>query len=144
MVCFLRRGLALSVLRMRILLSTAVIALGALLAWQGTTRAALDAAPARASAVEVLVFEHRECFYCRVFRRDIVPRYRDAVRSDAAPLRFIDIEKSDTAGLVLNARIDTVPTAVVMRDGREVDRIVGYWSPANFLRQLAHILSRIE
>ena len=75
-----------------------------------------------------------------VFRRDVLPRYREAVRANAAPLRFVDIEKGDTASLALKARIDTVPTAVVMRNGREVDRIVGYWGPNNFFKLLAHIL----
>jgi len=91
-----------------------------------------------------LVFEHPDCVYCRVFRRDVLPKYHEAVRADAAPLRFVDIATGDTASLGLNARIDTVPTAVVMRDGREVDRIVGYWGPTNFFKLLSHILMRME
>ena len=57
------------------------------------------------------------------------------------PLRFVDMSTTDTSSLGLNARIDTVPTAVVMRDGREVDRIVGYWGPTNFFIVLSHILA---
>jgi thioredoxin-related protein len=129
---------------MRSLLSVFAIALGLVLALLGAGHAALDLAPAPARKVEVLVFEHADCIYCRVFRRDVLPRYRETVRTNAAPMRFVDIVKSDASALGLNSRIDTVPTAVVMRDGREVDRIVGYWGPANFLQLLSHILARTE
>ena len=49
--------------------------------------------------------------------------------------------KGDTDSLGLNSRIDTLPTAVVMRNGREVDRIVGYWGPTGFFQLLSHILA---
>ena len=129
---------------MRTLLCAVVAALTLLLASQGSGRAGLAGGPARAPALEVLVFEHPDCVYCRVFRRDVLPQYRQAVRGDAAPLRFVDIAAIDTVGLGLNARIDTLPTAVVMRDGQEVDRIVGYWGPANFFKLLSRILARME
>ncbi len=130
---------------MRALLSAIAACLLLLLAAQGSGRAALDAAAPRTPTLEVLVFEHPDCTYCRIFRRDVLPKYhRAALAAHAVPLRFVDIAKSDTGGLALKARIDTVPTAVVMRDGVEVDRIVGYWGPDNFFKLLAHILARME
>ncbi len=129
---------------MRALLSAFVALLVLLPAGYGSGRAGIEGGAIRAPALEVLVFEHADCVYCRVFRRDVLPQYHLAVRADAAPLRFVDMEKADTAGLGLNARIDTVPTAVVMRDGREVERIVGYWGPTNFFKLLSHILTRME
>lgn len=107
-------------------------------------RAALSLAPARTPSIELLVFERTGCTYCRVFRRDVVPKYRHAVRGEALPLRFVDIDEVDPASLALVARIDTLPTAVIMRDGREVDRIVGYWAPDTFFKMLSHILARME
>ena len=114
------------------------------LAWANLGRAALDLAPARTPPVEIIVFEHADCVYCRVFRRDVLPRYRHAVPDGKVPLRFVDIAAGDTASLGLNARIDTLPTAVLMKDGREVDRIVGYWAPDTFFQLLSHILARIQ
>ena len=111
---------------------------------QHVGRAALSFAPAHTPAVELLVFERAACVYCRVFRRDVLPQYRHAVRDDAVPLRFIDIDEIDTAGLALKGRIDTLPTAVLMKDGREVDRIVGYWAPNTFFKLLSHILARMD
>ena len=130
---------------MRILIAAVVACLLLPLAGHDAGRAALNgAAPTGTPAVELLVFERNDCAYCRVFRRDVLPKYRHAVRDDAVPLRFVDIDKSDPGTLALKSRIDTLPTAVLMRNGREVDRIVGYWGPDNFFKLLAHILARME
>ena len=137
-------AIAASAASMRSLLCALAVAFTALIAGEGSGRAALDAAPARAPHLEVLVFEHAACTYCRVFRRDVLPKYRQAVQADVAPLRFVDIETGDTDSLALKAHIDTLPTVVVMRNGREVDRIVGYWGPTNFFHLLTHILAKIE
>ena len=129
---------------MRALLSAVAASLMLLLMSQDSGRAGLDAAPASTPTLEVLVFEHADCVYCRVFRRDVLPQYHQAVRANVAPLRFVDIAKDDTDSLGLNSRIDTLPTAVVMRNGREVDRIVGYWGPTGFFQLLSHILAKME
>jgi thioredoxin-related protein len=124
---------------MRSLLSAFAVVL-LLIAGQDSGRAALDGASASTPPLEVLVFEHADCAYCRVFRRDVLPKYRASVRSDLAPLRFVDVQSESTDRLGLNGRIDTVPTVVVMRDGQEVGRIVGYWGPSNFFKMLANLL----
>ena len=130
---------------MRTLIAAVAASLLLLLAGHDAGRAALNvAAPAGTPAVELLVFERADCAYCRVFRRDVLPKYRHAVRDDAVPLRFVDIDKSDPASLALKARIDTLPTAVLMKNGTEVDRIVGYWGPDNFFKLLAHMLAKME
>jgi len=130
---------------MRILIAAVIACLLLPLAGHDAGRAALNgAAPTGTPAVELLVFERTDCAYCRVFRRDVLPKYRHAVRDDAVPLRFVDIDKSDTERLALKARIDTLPTAVLMKNGREVDRIAGYWGPDNFFKLLAHMLAKVE
>lgn len=129
---------------MRTLLAAAALSLVALFAFHGAGRAALDASPAAPATVELLVFEHPDCVYCRAFRRDVLPKYRESTSASHVALRFIDIAQTDTSGLALNRRIDTVPTAVLMKDGVEVDRIVGYWAPETFFKLLAHIMARAQ
>ncbi len=129
---------------MRAFLTFLALWLAVLLFADAAPQAAHDGKAARSSSVELLVFEHPDCVYCRVFRRDVVPQYQEATQAARAPLRFIDIEKTDTEGLGLKAPINTVPTAVVVKDGREIDRIVGYWSPGNFFKMLAYIMSKAD
>lgn len=128
---------------MRALISVVATVVVLVSAWTALSRAALDLGPARPPSMEVIVFEHADSVHCRIFRRDVLPKYKQAMRSEV-PLRFIDVSKTDTAAFNLNGRIGMVPTAVVMKDGREVDRIVGYWGPTNFFMLLSHILARVE
>jgi len=106
-------------------------------------RAGLEPGLAGAQPVEELVFEHPDSVSRHLFRRDVLPEYHRLIRAEA-PLCFFDVSSDGAADLALNTRIDVVPTAVVVRDGREIDRIVGYWGPSNFFRPLSHILARLK
>jgi thioredoxin-related protein len=94
--------------------------------------------------LELLVFEVEGCALCDVFRRDILPQYQTGAVAARAPLRFVDINKTDPDTLALRGGLSQVPTAVLMQDGREVDRITGYVGPTNFFRLLDTLLSRVE
>jgi thioredoxin-related protein len=129
---------------MRTLLSVIVASLAVLLACNGAGRAAVDRVAAHAVPMELLVFEHADCVYCRVFRRDVAPKYEHSAAAAGAPMRFVDIAKADLDGYALKARIGVLPTAVLMKGGQEVDRIVGYWGSDNFFKLLSHLLARAE
>jgi thioredoxin-related protein len=109
----------------------------------GMGRAGLEP-KARVTPMELLVFEHPDCVYCAVFRRDVAPGYLNSAPAAEAPLRYVDIAKSDIAALRLKEGIDTVPTAVLMKNGEEVGRISGYWGREGFFKMLAHIRSTAE
>jgi hypothetical protein len=128
---------------MRALIFVAATAVVLASAWTALSRAALDLGPARPPRTEVIVFEHADSIHCRIFRRDVLPRYQQGMRTQV-PLRFVDLSTTDVSSFNLNGRISMVPTAVVMKDGREVDRITGYWGPTNFFILLSHILARVE
>lgn len=116
-----------------------------LLAVDQKTRAASDLlSSARGRSVELLVFEHRDCVYCRVFRSDTLPRYRESENASKAPIRFVSIEHTDTTNLKLSGAIQMVPTFVLMQDGREVGRIAGYWAPDNFFKMLSNLMLRTD
>jgi thioredoxin-related protein len=125
-------------------LSACVIAaaLVFVVAGHGLGRAALDARTTATSSMELLVFEHPGCTYCQVFRRRVVPRYLSSPNAEKAPLRFVDIEKSDTGNLGLASPITILPTVVLIRNGREVDRIAGYWAPANFFKMVSFLIDK--
>ena len=111
----------------------------------GTADAARDpVAKVTISRTEIIVYEDPSSRICQVFRRVIVPGYMASGRGAKVPMRFIDITTmtSDTPGLT--RPIDTVPTAVVMQDGRELGRIVGYWGPEAFGRLVSGTIGPVE
>lgn len=104
-----------------------------------------DAGPPTATAAtpyELIVFEADGCAYCEVFRRDVLPLYADSQVSRDAPLRFVNVSRSDETKLGLNYAITIAPTVVLLQNGREVDRITGYTGPINFVQFINHMLGR--
>jgi thioredoxin-related protein len=129
---------------MRVMLSVVAASLLVILASHGFSQAALNGAATPRASMELLVFEHPDCTYCQAFRARVVPRYQASPHATEAPLRFVDISRSDTGRLALASPITMLPTAVLMREGREVDRIAGYWAPDNFFKMVGLIIGRGE
>ena len=122
-----------------------VVAFGCVLLIGAESRLRAGVEPkARVAAMELLVFEHPDCIYCAVFRRDVAASYQRSAPAAEAPLRYVDIAKSDIGALRLKEGIDMVPTAVLMKNGEEVGRISGYWGREGFMKMLAHIRSTAE
>jgi hypothetical protein len=122
-----------------------IVALTALA--QSVTRAsaARDPAPKAAIAtIEIVIYEDPASPYCQMFRRDVVPNYTASTRARRVPLRFIDITSmpSDTPGLA--RPIEIVPTAVVMQEGSEVGRVVGFWGSDEFARLIGQWVGHSE
>ena len=109
----------------------------------GMSRAGIEP-KVRVTAMELIIFEHPDCIYCAVFRRDVASSYQNSAPAIEAPLRYVDIAKSDIGALRLKEGIDMVPTAVLMKNGEEVGRISGYWGREGFFKMLAHIRSTAE
>ena len=114
---------------------------------QASGQAARDtnSAPAiQGPRLELLVFETEACAYCEIFRRDVAPGYRFAPLAASAPLRFIDVAKVDLDRIGLAARVEILPTTVLMRDGHEVERITGLTAAETYYVLLRHMISKNE
>jgi thioredoxin-related protein len=129
---------------MPMVLRAAVAVLAVLFASHGLGRAAVDTTTASSKAMELVVFEHPDCTYCPIFRSSVAQRYQSSPQAAEAPLRFIDIAKSDSGRYALKSPITMVPTAVLIKDGQEVDRIAGYWGPDSFFKMVAYIIGKAE
>ena len=114
-----------------------------LIAAAGGGEAALDPATVHGPIIELLVYEHRDCVYCQLFRRDVLPRYQQGLAGEL-PIRFVDVATAGNGGPGLRRKVDSLPTAILMLGGRGVDRIVGYWGPDNFFKLLAHLRAKAE
>ena len=66
-----------------------------------------------------------------------------AGRRGAAALRRCNSRPTPTASPSTRRSV-MVPTDVVMKDGREVDRIAGYWAPDNFFKMVTYIIGKAE
>lgn len=97
-----------------------------------------------ASVYELVVFEADGCVYCEVFRTDVLPLYKSSQIGREAPIRFINVSRSDESGMGLSSAITVAPTVVLMHQGQEVDRIVGYTGPFNFMKLVAYMMGRGE
>lgn len=91
---------------------------------------------------ELLVLEVRNCSVCSLVRQNIQPAYELSPQARDVPMRYVDITSIDELKLGLKSRVDTVPTIVLMRDGREVSRITGYTGPTLFFKALSHMMQR--
>ena len=100
----------------------------------------MEAAPAFGSGLEIVVMEVEGCLYCPIFRRDVWPVYLASPRARDVPLRFQDLNAAGAERLKLRAPIETVPTAVLVRDGVEAGRITGYVGPELFPRMVTDLL----
>ncbi len=105
--------------------------------------AALGPEEVKPARLELLVIEVRGCTICDLVRLHIQPAYEATPRAQQVPMRYIDITHIDELKLGLANRVDTLPTIVLMQDGREVDRISGYLGPQNFFAALTHMLSGV-
>ncbi len=130
---------------MRCILIAVAFVVAALIGPLPATHAARDPAPTLPkSDIELLVFERADCFYCEAFRSTIAARYIDTPTAQRAPMRYIDIDRADTAKIGLAGAIGMIPTVVIMKDGREVDRIVGLFGVDNFMSMVTYALQRFE
>lgn len=95
-------------------------------------------------ALQIVVFETTDCIYCSLFRRHVLPAYSASPRSRSVPLRFVDLNAPDLDALRLDGPVDLLPTAVLMRNNREVGRIPGYVAPESFFHAVNHLMARVE
>lgn len=132
---------------MRRLLALVVLLAVTLTASQSHTgRAARDPtlSAVRSETRELIVLEIENCGVCALMRTQVAPAYARTARARAVPMRFVDIDRVDMQRLQLTAPVTIVPTIVLMRDGREIDRVTGYLGPDNFLEVIGSMIGRVD
>lgn len=96
-----------------------------------------------AGAAELLVFERPGCAWCLRFDREIAPIYPKTEEGRLAPLRRLDIDEGDASGVALTAPVRYAPTFVLVEEGREVGRILGYAGEEAFWGLLADLTKKL-
>lgn len=83
-------------------------------------------ASATAQAAELVLFEAADCEWCEAWNREIGGIYPLTEEAKIAPLRRVDIYEERPADLTKIRAIIFTPTFVLMENGQEVGRILGY------------------
>jgi thioredoxin 2 len=90
-----------------------------------------------AASVPVLVdYWAGWCAPCRM----ISPVLEDLAKRHAGHLKVVKVDVDANAGLAAQARAQSIPLLVIMREGQERDRIVGALPPDALEQRLAPIL----
>lgn len=109
----------------------------------GLAVVAAGAAPARAEALpgglRLLMVDEPSCGYCRKWLKDVGATYNGTPPGRIAPLVRRTMGDRSLATI---PRLQYTPTFVLLRDGREVERMVGYGGPEEFWEGLAGMLAR--
>lgn len=96
-----------------------------------------------ARGAELVMFESATCSWCDRWHDEIGPIYPQTSESQCAPLRRVDIGAPRPDDLVDISAIVFTPTFVLVQDGKEVSRLVGYPGEDFFWPLLAQELVKL-
>jgi thioredoxin-related protein len=93
-------------------------------------------------AAELVMFESPGCPWCARWRAEVGPAYSRSEEGRRAPLRNVAlIHEPD---FHLDSPVTVSPTFVLVDDGREVGRIVGYPGPDFFWGLLDGLMKKLS
>jgi hypothetical protein len=104
----------------------------------------LLAAGLPAAAAELVMFEREGCPHCARWNREIAPIYLRTAEGRRAPLRRVDIAAPRPSDLAAIANVIYTPTFVLLDDGKEIGRIVGYGGDEIFWSLLSELFAKLD
>lgn len=96
------------------------------------------------SAAELVMFESDDCAWCERWHQEIGAIYGKTEEARLAPLRRVDIHDRVPEDLSRLKAARYTPTFVLIQDGEEVGRILGYPGEDFFWGLLAEELSKLK
>ncbi len=118
------------------MLALAAAGPGGLIALAGHARA--EAVPA---GLRLVMVDDPSCAYCRKWLAEVGPYYSTSRQGMRAPL--VRRQQGD-AGLAPFSRLNYTPTFLLVEDGREVGRLVGYSGARQFWVDLDDLLAKVD
>jgi thioredoxin-related protein len=88
--------------------------------------AAATPAAAAEAKLELLFVDRAGCSWCLRFEKEVLPGYPASDLGQVAPLRRASLDAGQPRDAALDEPIRFTPTFVLLSDGRETGRIVGY------------------
>ncbi len=90
------------------------------------------------------MFAREGCPWCARWDREIAPIYPFTPEGRTAPLRRVDLDRTEAPEPGLTAPVVYTPTFVLLDGGREVGRIVGYIGDDAFWGLLGKLLAEVR
>ena len=121
-------------------------ALKALLGLAGAAASTAGTAMAQSGRgnVELVMFDDPGCPYCRQWHREVGAAYRNSPEGRRAPLRQVMLRSGTPSDLKLVSPVRASPTFVLVLDGREVGRLLGYGGADFFWGQLEGLMKKLK
>lgn len=94
-------------------------------------------------AAELVMFDRQGCPWCARWEAEVGPVYPKTPEGQKAPLRRVSLDNPVPADLKFDPPIRYTPTFVLMHEGREIGRIVGYMGDDAFWGLLGTIVRRL-
>jgi thioredoxin-related protein len=95
-------------------------------------------AEAAAASLRLVMFESGGCPSCHQFRSEMKDRYESSALGARMPLEIHDYSVARRL-FRLKYAITATPTFVVMRDGQELERFVGFLGAQSFTRTVSRL-----
>lgn len=99
--------------------------------------------PMTSNAAELVIFERGGCVWCERWHRDVGASYGKTDEARVLPLRRVNVDAQATSRVALASPVRYTPTFVVVDDGREIGRIIGYISDDAFWGLLGSFVARV-
>lgn len=96
-----------------------------------------------AIAAELLIIESDDCPYCKRFHAEIGVPYPNTEEGKTAPLRVIDINDQMPEEYSGVKHAFVTPTFILVKNGKEVDRLLGYPGDEFFWFLLGEMLDKL-
>ena len=98
---------------------------------------------ASARAAELIMFEEPGCVWCQRWHAEVGPGYPSTDEGRQAPLRRHDLRSGVPADIRFEKPVTLTPTFVLVDNGVEVGRILGYPGANFFYPMLEELLRRL-
>jgi hypothetical protein len=92
----------------------------------------------------LLMFDDPGCPYCRQWHREVGEAYRNSPEGQRAPLQVVQLRGPRPEGINLATPVRATPTFVLVHDGREIGRIIGYGGADFFWSSLEPLMRKLE
>lgn len=96
------------------------------------------------AATELVLFESEACTWCEQWDEEIAPTYPKTAEAKIAPLRRVDIHEELPADLREVKGVVFTPTFVLLHEGREIGRILGYPGEDFFWALLDELMVKLK